>query len=208
MLQLFDEGRLTDGHGQSVACKNAIFIMTSNLAATHIADHIMLQRQQQKSADGQAAVHALSKPFKHETLEPLLRKHFKRDEFIGRISEIVHFVPFCASQIAELVGKQLCMWKQQALARHGMQLKWADGVVGELAADYNVRYGARSLRDEVRRKVVNVLAAAHEKQLIGKGSKILLRAAAKQQQQQNASCIRFWVDKHGAGYVDITEWVN
>ena len=46
LLQLFDEGRLTDGKGKTIECKNAIFIMTSNLAATQIADHgLQLRRE-------------------------------------------------------------------------------------------------------------------------------------------------------------------
>ena len=47
LLQLFDEGRLTDGKGKTIECKNAIFIMTSNLAATQIADHgLQLRREE------------------------------------------------------------------------------------------------------------------------------------------------------------------
>lgn len=46
LLQLFDEGRLTDGQGKTIECKNAIFIMTSNLASTEIADHGIYLRQE------------------------------------------------------------------------------------------------------------------------------------------------------------------
>ena len=51
LLQLFDEGRLTDGKGKTIECKDAIFIMTSNLAATEIADHgLQLRKEDEKIA--------------------------------------------------------------------------------------------------------------------------------------------------------------
>lgn len=91
MLQLFDEGRLTDGQGKTIDCQDALFVMTSNLAADVIAEHSWRLRQQavlEGGEDDQQA-HELSKDFKEEVIRPILKAHFMRDEFLGRIDEIL-----------------------------------------------------------------------------------------------------------------------
>jgi len=100
MLQLFDEGRLTDGQGKTIDCQDALFVMTSNLAADVIADHSWRLRQQAAMEDSDVnnaltegmplpAVEELSQDFKEEVIRPILKAHFLRDEFLGRIDEIL-----------------------------------------------------------------------------------------------------------------------
>ena len=93
LLQLFDEGRLTDGQGKTIECKNAIFIMTSNLATRELS--------QLREERGEEEI-KISEDFKTDTILPILKKHFKREEFIGRITEIVCFLPFSRSEVEQL----------------------------------------------------------------------------------------------------------
>ncbi|TPP62749.1 hypothetical protein FGIG_02427 [Fasciola gigantica] len=91
LLQLFDEGRLTDGQGRTINCKNAIFIMTSNVGSQVIAEHAQALRS--ASGNAENAIE-LSRDFKEKVMRPILRHNFLRDEFLGRINEMVYFLPF------------------------------------------------------------------------------------------------------------------
>ena len=191
MLQLFDEGRLTDGRGKTIECKDAIFIMTSNLAQDEIAKYGMelrreaeeLETQRYSSAVGKEngkessageQPPSVSKKFKENVVRPILKDHFQRDEFLGRITEILYFLPFSRQELYSLVVMELDKWADKALKRHDMVLKWTDEVVEVLTEGYNVHYGARSIKHDVERRVVNEIAAAHEKDLIAAGSIIQL----------------------------------
>lgn len=185
MLQLFDEGRLTDGQGKTVECKDAIFIMTSNLASEEIASHAlqlraeaeeqMKKRSSNKLEDLEASEKiTISRRFKDRVIRPILKRHFRRDEFLGRINEIVYFLPFSRSELAKLVTKELNFWAKQAQNKHEIELEWDHNVIDVLADGYDVHYGARSIKYEVERRVITQLAMAHERQLIDKGCKIKL----------------------------------
>uniref|UniRef100_A0A4W6F661 ClpB family mitochondrial disaggregase n=1 Tax=Lates calcarifer TaxID=8187 RepID=A0A4W6F661_LATCA len=124
MLQLFDEGRLTDGKGKTIECKDAIFIMTSNVASDDIAQHALQLRQEaeevsrRKLADNLEDVQKsddikISRQFKESVIRPILKAHFRRDEFLGRINEIVYFLPFCHSELLQLVSKELSFWAKK-----------------------------------------------------------------------------------------------
>ncbi|XP_058707503.1 mitochondrial disaggregase [Poecile atricapillus] len=180
MLQLFDEGRLTDGKGKTIDCKDAIFIMTSNVASEEIAQHALQLRQEamemskkriaENLEDVQMADKiTISKQFKEKVIRPILKAHFRRDEFLGRINEIVYFLPFCHSELIQLVNKELNFWAKKAKARHNITLLWDREVMDVLADGYNLHYGARSIKHEVERRVVNQLAAAYEQDLLPRG---------------------------------------
>ncbi|XP_066846185.1 mitochondrial disaggregase isoform X2 [Anser cygnoides] len=180
MLQLFDEGRLTDGKGKTIDCKDAIFIMTSNVASDEIAQHALQLRQEameiskKRIAENLEDVQVtekitISKQFKEKVIRPILKAHFRRDEFLGRINEIVYFLPFCHSELIQLVNKELNFWAKKAKARHNITLLWDREVMDVLADGYNLHYGARSIKHEVERRVVNQLAAAYEQDLLPKG---------------------------------------
>ncbi|XP_072466427.1 mitochondrial disaggregase isoform X3 [Notamacropus eugenii] len=180
MLQLFDEGRLTDGKGKTIDCKDAIFIMTSNVASEEIAQHALQLRQEalelsrNRLAENLGDVQlsdkiTISKNFKENVIRPILKAHFRRDEFLGRINEIVYFLPFCHSELIQLVNKELTFWAKRAKQRHDITLLWDREVADVLVDGYNVHYGARSIRHEVERRVVNQLAAAYEQDLLPGG---------------------------------------
>ena len=142
LLQLFDEGRLTDGQGKTIECRKAIFIMTSNLASKEITDLCQT---------------GVTEEFKEEIVQPILKSHFQRDEFIGRITEIVYFLPFSTSQVHQLLQKELEDLKERGKKKHGVELEWGDEVVEFLSAGYNLKHGARSIQNVVQKKVTSTL---------------------------------------------------
>ncbi|EGD74808.1 caseinolytic protease C [Salpingoeca rosetta] len=174
MLQLFDEGRLTDGQGKTIDCKDAIFVMTSNLASDVIAEHAWELRKRAEELQGSDEHFSLSKQFKEQIIRPILKAHFKRDEFLGRIDEILYFVPFSKSELNQLVLLELKKWQQRAKERHNMELTWDDAVVQRVAEEYDIHYGARSLQHAVDQLIINRLAAAHEQDKISKGCSVQL----------------------------------
>jgi len=185
MLQLFDEGRLTDGKGKTVECKDAIFVMTSNLASDEIAElaiqlrseaeEIRKERAHGKLDDAELTEKIkISRTFKEKVVQPILKRHFLRDEFLGRINEIVYFLPFSRSELTKLVLIEMNYWAKKAKEKHSIELSWDRQVIDVLADGYDVHYGARSIRHEVERRVVSQLALAHERQLISKGSSLHL----------------------------------
>ncbi|RCH95406.1 hypothetical protein CU098_009650 [Rhizopus stolonifer] len=188
MLQLFDEGRITDGKGTTVECKDAIFIMTSNLAQHEIADEAELLRLEASvSSDAQTGVASteklteeerkdgqvsLSRQFIEHTIYPILYQHFKRDEFLGRINEVLFFLPFSVDELREITSRELSRWAEKSRKRHGITMTWETDVVDALADGYNIRYGARSIKYEVERKVVNLIAKAHENDDVLDGGRV------------------------------------
>lgn len=173
MLQLFDEGRLTDGKGKTIECKDAIFIMTSNLASDEIAEYALQLREEAEKIAKQRTEGepedleitesiTISRKFKEKIVRPILKSHFQRDEFLGRINEIVYFVPFSRSELLKLVRMELDRWKSRAMEKHKIELKFDPVVLDVLADGYNVYYGARSIKHEVERRVVNQIALAYE----------------------------------------------
>ncbi|XP_063413641.1 mitochondrial disaggregase-like [Mytilus trossulus] len=225
MLQLFDEGRLTDGKGKTVDCKDAIFIMTSNLASEVIAEHALQLRKEADEIDKQKHTGKLedlesseritiSRRFKDQVVRPILKRHFRRDEFLGRINEIVYFLPFSRSELSKLVTKELHHWSEQAEKKHNMKLLWDHNVVDILADGYDVHYGARSIKYEVERRVVTQLAMAHERGLIQKGCVIklaashandLIKSTEQSDKDKNVPTISLQLQKKGKKeeYIDI-----
>uniref|UniRef100_A0A1A8DZI7 Mitochondrial disaggregase n=1 Tax=Nothobranchius kadleci TaxID=1051664 RepID=A0A1A8DZI7_NOTKA len=204
MLQLFDEGRLTDGKGKTIECKDAIFIMTSNVASEEIAQHGLQLRQEaeaisrRKLADNLEDVQKsddikISRQFKETVIRPILKAHFRRDEFLGRINEIVYFLPFCHSELLQLVSKELSFWAKKAKQRHDITLQWDRPVLDLLAGGYNLHYGARSIKHEVERRVVNQLAAAYEQELLPKGCTLRLCVQSGGQEERGAPSLRLEV---------------
>ncbi|KAI7790032.1 putative caseinolytic peptidase B protein-like protein, partial [Triplophysa rosa] len=181
MLQLFDEGRLTDGKGKTIECKDAIFIMTSNVASDEIAQHaLQLRREAQEQSRRRLAENlddvqkseniTISSTFKEEMIRPILKAHFRRDEFLGRINEIVYFLPFCHSELIQLVTKELNYWAKK---RYPL---W-DGLLELL----------------VERRVVNQLAAAYEQELLPKGCTLRLTVDGGPQEKDEALSLRLEV---------------
>lgn len=183
LLQLFDEGRLTDGQGNTVNAPKAIFVMTSNLGSELIAQHALTLRAQRNQADDQISEGGenapervqISRSFRERTIKPILKRAFRRDEFIGRINEIVYFVPFDDQELRQLTIRQMKNWCERAELRHGISMSWSGDVVTVLVDAYDVNYGARSIQHEVDRRIVNKLATAFEMGKLKRGDHVDFR---------------------------------
>ncbi|KAG2172336.1 hypothetical protein INT43_004878 [Umbelopsis isabellina] len=197
MLQLFDEGRITDGKGTTVECKDAIFVMTSNLAQHQIADEAELLRLEAKTDHDSQSTGinsddakqtrldtektqsdkpdndiTLSRRFIDRVIYPILYDHFGRDEFLGRINEVLFFLPFDEKELKEITSRELMRWAEKAKKRHNITLTWSPDVVDVLVEGYNIRYGARSIKYEVERKVVNHVAKLNENDEVTDGGRV------------------------------------
>ena len=147
LLQLLDDGRLTDNKGRTVDCKNTIVIMTSNLGSDIIA----------RTIGEEADVQAYEKT-KREVLS-LLRQTI-RPEFLNRVDDVVVFSPLTKQQIKEIVTMQLARL-QATLAMQDVQLKVGERAVEWLAEKgYDPAYGARPVKRTIQRELVNPLSKA------------------------------------------------
>ena len=156
-FQLFDEGRLTDGKGKTIICTNAIFVMTTNVGADHIAN----------------STSEINEDFKKHIMYPELKRAFRRNELLGRINEIVYFLPFTSEQCLKLVEIELLRIKQYA-DKQNIEISWSESAVELLSRAIDTNYGARSLKNEVSRRVVNKLADMNLENKIKAGSKVHL----------------------------------
>ena len=96
--------------------------MTSNLASDEIAEHavalrseIAAQMSQQQGGGGgnEEESIVISKKFKDNVVKPILKRHFKREEFLGRINEFVYFLPFSRPELIKLVTRELEFWAKK-----------------------------------------------------------------------------------------------
>lgn len=141
LLQVLDDGRLTDGQGRIVSFKNAVIIMTSNVGSQIISE--ISRAGEQKAAD--------------ETLEVALRATF-RPEFLNRIDDIVTFKPLGYEELDKIVEIQLKEVRER-LSRERMTLEVTPGALEMLALQgLDPVYGARPLKRLIQRKVVDAVA--------------------------------------------------
>ncbi|MGZ3732717.1 MAG: AAA family ATPase, partial [Parachlamydiaceae bacterium] len=146
LLQLFDDGRITDSKGRTVNCKNALFIMTSNLGSQQLLEKIEKQSN-------------ISKQEILDLLEPILRAHF-RPEFLNRLDEILPFLPLKETDMEKIVILQLEQLAKRIEERH-VTLKWTQEAVTQLAEKgYDPYFGARPLKRLVQHEIVNMLSNA------------------------------------------------
>jgi ATP-dependent Clp protease ATP-binding subunit ClpB len=147
LLQIFDEGRITDSKGRTVNCKNAIFIMTSNIGS----DILLEQLEKAKSE--------LEKEQILEILEPVIKIHF-RPEFINRLDDILPFLPLKEKDMEKIVVIQLNQIAKR-LEDRNITLSWTKDVLEHLAKEgYDPTYGARPLKRFIQNEVVNGLSNA------------------------------------------------
>jgi ATP-dependent Clp protease ATP-binding subunit ClpB len=138
LLQVLDEGRLTDGHGRTVDFKNTIIIMTSNLGSQYI-------QEEQDEVEIR------------EKIGELLKTAF-RPEFLNRIDETVIFHRLGLTQVKQIVGIQLGYLQRRLLARK-LDLKVTDRVREHLAREgFDPIYGARPLKRAIQRLLQDPLA--------------------------------------------------
>ena len=148
LLQVLDEGRLTDNKGRVANFKNTIIIMTSNLGS-----HII----QAKFAEDEGWNHTLVvAEAKNEVMD--LLKQTIRPEFLNRIDEIVLFEPLTKANIRQIVTIQFKQI-QQRLAESGIQLDATDDVLDKLGEEgFDPTFGARPLKRVLQRRVLNALS--------------------------------------------------
>jgi ATP-dependent Clp protease ATP-binding subunit ClpB len=143
LLQIFDDGRITDSKGRMVNCKNALFIMTSNLGSAELLEHLKA-----KTATKEAIL---------LLLEPILQRHF-RPEFLNRLDDILPFMPLQEKDMEAIVILQLRRL-QKRLAEKEIELSWTKEVLAHLAEEgYDPLYGARPLKRLITNSVVNLLS--------------------------------------------------
>ncbi len=141
LLQVLDDGRLTDGQGRTVDFTNTIIILTSNLGADHLA----------ALPDGEPAENA------REAVMNVVRAHF-RPEFLNRLDEIVLFNRLSRENMTGIVEIQIGHLKQ-LLADRKITLELQEGALNWLAnAGYDPVYGARPLKRVIQRSLQNPLA--------------------------------------------------
>jgi len=147
LLQVLDEGRLTDNKGRLADFKNTIIIMTSNMGSQII---------QEKFENLKGSVEAATEAAKVEVLG--LLKQTVRPEFINRIDEIVMFTPLTNANIAQIVGLQLKSVKKM-LALQGITLDATPEAIEYLSEKgYDPQFGARPVKRVIQRDVLNELS--------------------------------------------------
>ena len=147
LLQVLDEGRLTDNKGRLADFKNTIIIMTSNMGSQIIQD---------KFDNLKGSVEAATEAAKVEVLG--LLKQTVRPEFINRIDEIVMFTPLTNANIAQIVGLQLKSVKKM-LAIQGITLDATPEAITYLSdKGYDPQFGARPVKRVIQRDVLNQLS--------------------------------------------------
>ncbi|MDQ8015532.1 MAG: ATP-dependent Clp protease ATP-binding subunit [Bordetella sp.] len=162
LLQLFDEGRLTDGKGRVVDFTNTVIIATSNLGSDVIQRNLTAKDRDM-----------LEYPALRDRLMDLLRHHF-RPEFLNRVDEVVVFHALGREQIRAIVELQLQRVARTA-QQQDLQLKFDKSVVDHLAeVGYDPEFGARMLKRKVRSEVESRLATALLKGDLQPGSDAML----------------------------------
>jgi ATP-dependent Clp protease ATP-binding subunit ClpB len=140
LLQVLDDGRLTDGHGRTVDLRNTVIVMTSNLGS---------QRIQELAGEGYEAM-------KSAVLD-VVGQHF-RPEFINRVDEMVVFHPLNREQIKLIAGIQVENLRKR-LESHGYGLDISDAALSLLGeAGFDPVYGARPLKRAIQQEIENPLA--------------------------------------------------
>ena len=158
LLQLLDEGRLTDGHGRTVDFRHTILILTSNVGSEEFQSEASEETIQRK-------------------IREQLRKTF-RPEFLNRIDEIIIFHPLSEEAIEKIVELKVAGLNER-LAEQGITLSLTDEAKRILAKEgYDPHYGARPLARALKRLVENPLASKIVSGEIEEGDSVIVDAAA------------------------------
>jgi ATP-dependent Clp protease ATP-binding subunit ClpB len=141
LLQVLDDGRLTDGHGRTVDFRNTVIVMTSNLGSQAIQEMAGEEHYDQIKA----------------TVLEVVGRHF-RPEFINRVDEVVVFHPLLKEQIRAIADIQIDYLRRR-LAEHEMRLELTEAALDKLGeAGFDPVYGARPLKRAIQQRIENRLA--------------------------------------------------
>ena len=151
LLQVLDDGRLTDNKGRTVDFRNTIVIMTSNMGS-----HLIQERFSKALEQGNTLLPAVVEDVQRDVVEML--KQQLKPEFLNRIDEIVMFEPLSQENIEQIVDIQMKSLAKM-LAHNGMELKYTDAARKYIATvGYDAMYGARPVKRVVQREVVGELS--------------------------------------------------
>jgi ATP-dependent Clp protease ATP-binding subunit ClpB len=140
LLQVLDDGRLTDGQGRTVDFKNTVVIMTSNAGSQHLL---------RMTKDNRAQIEQITMRELQSTFRP---------EFLNRIDEIIFFEPLGEAELGKIVRIQITRF-QKLLAERQISLDLTDQAVARVAeAGYDPVYGARPLKRALQKLVIDPLA--------------------------------------------------
>jgi len=148
LLQVLDDGRLTDGHGRTVDFKNTVIIMTSNIGSQFIAQSLSSDRSDRSDASDEAL---------RRQVEAALKQEF-RPEFLNRVDETILFHSLGKDEIRRIVDLQL-RYLEKTLAGQHLALDISDAA-RDLIADegYDPVYGARPLKRVIQQQIQNPLS--------------------------------------------------
>jgi ATP-dependent Clp protease ATP-binding subunit ClpC len=171
LLQVFDNGRLTDAKGRVVNFKNTIIIMTSNIGAQYIDKMQSIGFAHGKEADDYTAV-------KEKVMDAL--KDFFRPEFLNRIDDIVMFDILSKDAIKEIVKIQVDQVIER-LKQKEIKLVLTEDAYNYIAEEgYNPQYGARPLRRLIQNKILTSVANMMISQGVSRGGVIVVGLKDKQ----------------------------
>ncbi len=164
LLQVLDDGRLTDNKGRLVNFKNTIIIMTSNMGSNVIRENFSKMTPENHDETVERT--------KAEVIEML--KQTIRPEFLNRIDEIIMFTPLNEKEIEEIVGLQINGIKKM-LARNGVELEITPEALHYLAEEgYDPEFGARPVKRAIHRLVLNQLSKDILAQKVDKEKPIII----------------------------------
>ena len=162
LLQLLDDGRLTDNQGHTVDFKNTVVIMTSNVGSQELMDGV--------TRDGEIPDGVRS------SVESKLRHHF-RPEFLNRVDETVLFSPLTEGELVRIVGLRLEDLKTR-LAERFVELDPTEEALAAIARNaYDPAFGARPVKRYLQKHVETVLGRRILRGEVPEGSRVVLRAA-------------------------------
>ncbi len=164
LLQVLDDGRLTDNKGRMVNFKNTIIIMTSNMGSSVIRDNFAKMTPENKDETVEKT--------KQEVLDML--KQTIRPEFLNRIDETIMFTPLNEKEIEEIVGLQVKSVKKM-LSANGITLEVTPAALHFLAEEgYDPEFGARPVKRVIHRLVLNRLSKDILAQTVDKSRHIII----------------------------------
>lgn len=168
LLQVLDDGRLTDGKGRTVNFKNTILIMTSNVGSEIIQEEI----NKSAASDGLSR----ERLEKCKSMVMNLLKQRVRPEFLNRIDEVIMFQPLTKADVKGILNLQINTIKEM-LEEKGVRLEFTERALDYLAGKgYDIAYGARPIKRLLQKELVNELAKEMIEGDISKESKVVIDA--------------------------------
>jgi ATP-dependent Clp protease ATP-binding subunit ClpB len=162
LLQLLDDGRLTDGKGRTVDFKNAVVIMTSNLGSQYIAEASAASVPSEELPEG----------VRRQVMETL--QHHFRPEFLNRIDEVIFFHTLSLAHMTKIIDIQIHGLLKR-LEERKIHVELSEAAKRYLVTEgYDLRYGARPLKRTIQREVLDPLALRVLQGEFGEGDRVLV----------------------------------